>query len=64
VFGGGGGKRERLWEIKHTFFALLNPVLIYWLWLCESAKMLFAQPTDSISNSEEIVLLGKLYIGF
>ena len=52
------GKRERLWEIKHIFFT------IYWfycLWLCEVAKM---QPTDSISNSEVIVLLGIWYIGF
>jgi len=36
---------------------------IYCLWLYEAAKVLFAQPTDSIYNSEEMVLLGIWYIG-
>jgi hypothetical protein len=58
------GKGERLWEIKHIFFALLHKSTIYCLWLCGAAKMLFAQPTDSISNSEEMVLLGIWYIVF
>jgi len=57
-------KRETLWEIKYIFFALLHKSTIYCLWLCEAAKMLFAQPTDSISNSEEIALLGIWYIVF
>jgi hypothetical protein len=56
------GEMERLWEIKHIFFALLHKSIIYRLWLCEAAKMLFAQPTDSISNSEKMVLLW--YIAF
>jgi hypothetical protein len=68
VFLGGGGRKKerkgRLWEIKHIFFVLLNHILIYHLWLCEAAKMLFALPTDSISNSEDIFLLGIWYIGF
>ena len=38
--------------------------VMYCWWLYEAAKMLFAQPTDSISNSEEMILLGVWYIGF
>jgi hypothetical protein len=56
----GRGKRERLWEIKHTLLNLPYTAA----WLCEAAKMLFAQPTDNISNSEEMVLLGIWYIVF
>jgi len=63
VFGREGGKKERgKGEIKHIFFALLHKSIIYCLWLCEAAKMLFTQPTDSISNPEEMILLW--YIAF
>ena len=48
------GERERLWEIKHIFFASSYCVVAVY----ETAKMLFAQPTDSISNSEEMFLFG------
>jgi hypothetical protein len=53
-------KGKGLWEIKVIFFAPLYKstvlILIYWLWLCEPAKMLFGQSTDSISK--EMVLFG------
>ena len=60
------GERERLWEIKHIFFALLNP-LYKWFTGCGCVKLLkcyLHNPLIVIKNSEEMDLLGIWYIVF
>jgi hypothetical protein len=70
VFGEGGGKERKRRKGegrdcgKSNTFSLLCYINPCCLWLCKAAEMLFAQPTDSISNSEEMVLLGIWYIVF